>query len=526
MYKPKWFAKIGIMIALALLVFSSGFGSVLAEPRVSGERKPAPETAPLDEAQSIEPAQSVTPIAPADVKALELAPPEQGVDLGLQTPDGIPVFPCTVWGRVNLMGVAPEAGKPISIWSVGTLVAQGATELYEGRMVYAINVSEGQGGAVPQDGDPITIVVDGTEAQAETTFLSGGEVSLNLTDNAGAKSDVDGDGLSDVVGFGNRGVLVSLSEGSAFDAANLWIDNYGPQAGGWMSYDLHPRMVGDVNGDGLDDVVGFGNNGVLVSLSNGNGFDTEQVWLNDFGVVAGGWKSFDRHPRMIGDVNGDGLDDVIGFGNHGVLVALSNGSGFDAAEVWLGDFGVVAGGWTSFDRHPRMVGDANGDGLDDIVGFGNHGVLVALSNGSGFDAVELWLGDFGVVAGGWTSFDRHPRTVADVNGDGHDDVVGFGNHGVLVALSNGSGFDAAQVWLGDFGVVAGGWTSYDRHPRTVADVNGDGLGDVVGFGNNGVLVGLSNGSGFDAVEVWLGDFGVKAGGWTSFDRNPRSPGIG
>jgi len=338
-------------------------------------------------------------------------------------------------------------------------------------------------------------------------------------------ADINGDGRSDVVGFGNNGVLAALSTGSAFDAAEVWLGDFGVLAGGWTSYDRHPRTIADVNGDGLDDVVGFGNHGVLAALSNGSGFDAAELWLGDFGVAAGGWTSYDRHPRRAADVNGDSLDDVVGFGNNGVLVALSNGSGFGATELWLGDFGVAAGGWTSFDRHPRTVGDVNGDGLDDVVGFGNHGVLVALSNGSGFNAAELWLGDFGVVAGGWTSYDRHPRMVGDVNGDGLDDVVGFGNNGVLVALSNGSGFGAAELWLGDFGVVAGGWTSFDRHPRTVADVNGDGLDDVVGFGHNGVLVALSNGSGFDAAELWLDDFGVKAGGWTSFDLHPRNPGI-
>jgi hypothetical protein len=31
-----------------------------------------------------------------------------------------------------------------------------------------------------------------------------------------------------------------------------------------------------------------------------------------------------------------------------------------------------------------------------------------------------------------------------------------------------------------------GWTSQDLYPRTLADVNGDGKSDVVGFGNRGV----------------------------------------
>ena len=36
------------------------------------------------------------------------------------------------------------------------------------------------------------------------------------------------------------------------------------------------------------------------------------------------------------------------------------------------------------------------------------------------------------------------RTVGDVNGDGNADLVGFGLDGVYVALSNGIGFDAGR----------------------------------------------------------------------------------
>ena len=37
-------------------------------------------------------------------------------------------------------------------------------------------------------------------------------------------------------------------------------------------------------------------------------------------------------------------------------------------------------------------------------------------------------------AGKW-SVERHPRFIADVNGDGRDDIVAFGGEGVFVALS-------------------------------------------------------------------------------------------
>jgi hypothetical protein len=73
-------------------------------------------------------------------------------------------------------------------------------------------------------------------------------------------------------------------------------------------------MMADVNGDGRDDVVGFGNGGVFVSTSTGTGFRTPSLWVANYGYNAGGWRVA-KHPRMMADVNGDGRDDVVGFGS-------------------------------------------------------------------------------------------------------------------------------------------------------------------------------------------------------------------
>jgi hypothetical protein len=48
------------------------------------------------------------------------------------------------------------------------------------------------------------------------------------------------------------------------------------------------------------------------------------------------------------------------------------------------------------------------------------------------------------------------------------------------------------MWIESFAYGAGGWQSQDKYPRTVADVNGDGMADIVGFGNAGAYVALSN----------------------------------
>src|SRR5262249_39175036 len=106
-----------------------------------------------------------------------------------------------------------------------------------------------------------------------------------------------------------------------------------------------------------------------------------------------------------------------------------------------------------------------------------------------FAAPTFELAAFGTNAGGWTSQDLYPRTLADVNGDGMADIIGFGQAGVWESLATPGGqFAARTVELVAFGTDAGGTgsPSQDLYPRALADVNGDGMADIVGFGATGV----------------------------------------
>src|SRR5262249_58596990 len=93
---------------------------------------------------------------------------------------------------------------------------------------------------------------------------------------------------------------------------------------------------------------------------------------------------------------------------------------------------------------PGFLGDGLRDARPDIVGFGNDGVYVALSNGDGSFTMAAGIADFGVDQG-WR-VDRHPRFLADVTGDGRADIVAFGDNNVYVALSNGDGTVQTPVW--------------------------------------------------------------------------------
>ncbi len=370
-----------------------------------------------------------------------------------------------------------------------------------------LNPSVTSSGIEPGLVDPLAGALSRSSFSESASTLTDGNLSLNnprlvlrtFGYNAGnwrtnmhprMLGDVNGDGRQDIVGFGNAGVYLSTSTGNGFTAPRLVLRSFGYNAGRWRT-NMHPRMLADVNGDGRQDIVGFGNAGVYLStaFSTGNGFNAPRLVLRSFGYNAGSWRT-NMHPRMLADVNDDGKADIVGFGNAGVYLstAFSTGNGFNAPRLVLRSFGYNAGSWRT-NMHPRMLADVNGDGRQDIVGFGNAGVYLSTSTGNGFTAPRLVLRSFGYNAGSWRT-NMHPRMLADVNGDGRQDIVGFGNAGVYLSTSTGNGFNAPRLMLRTFGYNAGNWRT-NMHPRMLADVNGDGLADIVGFGNAGVYTSIA-----------------------------------
>lgn len=395
-------------------------------------------------------------------------------------------------------------------------------------------------------GNTNIVVADFSHAQRDRIVMRGFNDVRSFTDIMAHASQI---GSNTVIDFGTRGVLTlentsrsSLSTAdfswqTFADTVSLASPSFGSDAGagGWSSQNLTPRVMADVNGDGKADIIGFGESATYVSLATATGFAGAAVGINSFGFSAtgGGWASNDTFHRTLGDVNGDGKADIIGFGNAGIYISLATSNGqFASPSLRLSLFGTdaSAGGWSSNDALPREVADINGDGMDDIVGFGNSGVWVALATGNGnFGAPFLSLASFGkdASAGGWASDTQYHRELADVNGDGMADIVGFGSSTTYVALATGGGhFAAPQIAVNSFGYTAagGGWFTQDQYPRHLADVNGDGRADIVGFGDSKTYISYGNADGtFTSPVEDLASFGrtAAAGGWASDTTLPR-----
>jgi hypothetical protein len=346
-------------------------------------------------------------------------------------------------------------------------------------------------------------------------------------------ADVNGDRKQDVVGFGEAGVWLATSTGTSFTPGFVLA-----QFGYLQSWrvEKHVRTTADINGDGRDDIVGFGDDGVWTALSRGDDFAPAQFVLTGFGYLAGGWR-VDRHPRLLADVNGDGRKDIVAFGDAGVWIALATGSGgFSDPAFVVGEFGFNQG-WT-LTNHVRTTADVNGDGMQDIVGFADDGVYIAFATGGGgFGPAHRVLTEFGYYAGAWR-VDRHVRLLADINRDGMQDIVAFGDAGVWIARSTGSGFEAPEFVLASFGYNQG-WRvgkqprfvdgkaqtgcsdstcKYGAHPRFVADLNGDGYLDIVGFGDEWVYRSLGGPGGFEPMRAMFRALVVYSGWpWNAYE---------
>lgn len=196
-----------------------------------------------------------------------------------------------------------------------------------------------------------------------------------------------------------------------------------------------------------------------------------------------------------GDFNGDGKDDIVEFSRESqgdAWVALSTGSGFGDLTKWHGSF--------AFGRTVPLVGDYDGNGRDDIFAFDRDtgDVLVATSlQGGGFSGVMRFAHRF--------AYGTDIPAVADVTGDGKDDLVKFDRHGKVWASRTfteaQTGFDSPRLWHTNF--------AYRNEIPAVGDVNGDRRADIIAFtrGNTGkVWVALSNGTAFTTPSIWHHQF--------------------
>ena len=261
--------------------------------------------------------------------------------------------------------------------------------------------------------------------------------------------------------------------------------------------------VGDVNGDGFDDViVGAGPGaGPRVQVFDGRTLSaSNQTQIASFNAFDPGFVS--GISVASGDVNGDGFADVIigagaGAGPHVKVFdgrSLITGATVELASFFVFDTGFVSGVNVS-------SGNINGDGFDDVIvgagaGGGSHVKVISglsLIAGPRIELASFFAFDAGFVGGISVG-------AGDINSDGRSDVivgsgVGTTSHvKVFDGRTIAARTELASYFAFDAGFVGGIHTSG-------RDLNGDGFDDViVGAGPGGA----SHVKYFDGQSLFLG----------------------
>jgi peptidoglycan/xylan/chitin deacetylase (PgdA/CDA1 family) len=275
--------------------------------------------------------------------------------------------------------------------------------------------------------------------------------------------------------------------------------------------------LADADGDGKMDLVALGHQGVYVALSNGMTFGRATLW-NRLSKTDDWLPENYNMCLQSGDVNGDGKADVIIRGKKGIYVSFSKGMAFSAFSL-KSDFFSDNKGWAFNETYYGSIrlADVDGDGKADIVARSPKGIYVAKSLGKTFDVPVCWnMKDFSDIDG-WLN-PQYGLTIqcADVNADGMADVVGRKSAGIYVALSTGSSFKPAVLWTKSFNSTVSWVNSISSYGTfRLADVNGDKRADLIVRSPKGLFVALSKGDSFYKESLWTTSNFKDQDGWRS-----------
>lgn len=279
-------------------------------------------------------------------------------------------------------------------------------------------------------------------------------------------------------------------------------------------YHFTRAFAGNFLGSGRSDVLLHHGTNVQLFRRGADGFTHASTAV---GIVPGSWQFAPHDEIYVGDVNGDGVDEVVVFnGLDWVMpylgVLAHDGSG--GLRLIARHDGDVPG-WGGLARHDRfLVSDFSGDGRADLYVVNTDDwsmpyVGMLRSNGAAFTCIRRFDGDIP----GWGGLARHDTFfVGDLTGDGRGDLAIFNGEDWSMAYvglfrSTGTSLSMTQRYDGDIP----GWGGLARHDQLVlGDFTGDGRCDVAIFNGDDwsmSYLGLfrSTGSRLDLVRRFDGD---------------------
>lgn len=342
----------------------------------------------------------------------------------------------------------------------------------------------------------------GNASGISTTFdlINGINAYTRLGKDLGSAGDVNGDGYADII-VGAEGHEPAGAPGSNHGEVRVYYGSANGIIGGspdWTMvgpsgkyYGTKASSAGDLNGDGYDDIVFTGNKSFKIQLvvyGSASGLASSADW----NIANTNYPhSETRLAERIGDINGDGFDDLItASAGEKAYVFFGSASGPDNTYDLVVD--NSEGEVFRDDVNAATLGDVDGDGIDDfVIGFPNFSTFgvtdgaVGIYYGETADDLQSmsdWHAEANVTN---ANMGQEVANAGDVNGDGWDDLLvsawlysnGHINEGAaFLYYGSAQGPSATPDWSAEGG-QHNAFFGYGL--STAGDVNNDGYADVV-----------------------------------------------
>ncbi|MFE2634182.1 FG-GAP repeat protein [Streptomyces scopuliridis] len=361
-----------------------------------------------------------------------------------------------------------------------------------------------------------------------------------------AFGDLDGDGYDDLVINWAERFMVLWGSADGITGAGTTIPVGRATA-------ANPKLlggtlgVGDVNGDGVDDFVTRGHDGMTYGLSARLGpierttGASAGAWFRN----TGGLDKLSTSAVYVGDLTGDGIDDVVATGG----VVLGNGTPggvvFKGSAAGLVKGRAFGGPHRYSTSYPAAFGDLNKDGYQDLVtGYADQNKVYVTYGGPNGVSDTLKSRSYTQASSGVPGLDEpgdkfgSAVAIGDTDQDGYDDVIIGASYETATDPATTSKSGAITVLRGSAsGITTTGAATFTQNSKgipstsenndhfgaaaAVLDSDKDGSPEVYvgGNGEDGykgrvwkLLTGATGVTGTGATSFHLGTLGGPAGG--------------
>ncbi len=289
--------------------------------------------------------------------------------------------------------------------------------------------------------------------------------------------DFNGDGKDDLVVFYPNGQYSRLGLLKSTNTGFECVKKYYYSLPSWSMRDGDRFYLADFNGDGKDDIYVFNatnwNQGYVGMLrSTGSGL----AYTKRYDKYLPGNYITNSDELYIADIDGDKKEEFVLFKRNTQTTRIYKSSG--SGLTMSGEYFQSLPGWTSKVGDKYYVGDINGDGKDDLYVFNGTNwnkeyMLLLKSNGAKYNYIKR----YDDALPNWNMSNNDKFYVADINGDRKDDLyvyntADWSTQWLGTILSDGSGVRAntkQSDWIGGWNLGSSDKLIVDDRPSGYRD---------------------------------------------------------